>query len=127
MTEDDRTRPTLRRREALLALGGVGGAALAWAARGPLGVGGGEPEDAAAATCLLTPEVTEGPYWVPNSLTRRDITAGQGGVPLLLRLTVEDSSTCRPIPGADVELWHANARGAYSGVDGNSQRYLRCT
>jgi protocatechuate 3,4-dioxygenase beta subunit len=116
----------LRRREALIALGGLGAAGLAWAARGPLGLAVGGPEDARAATsCLLTPEVTEGPYWIANGLTRRDIRAGQTGVPLLLRLTVEDSSSCQPIPGADVELWHANRRGAYSGVQGNSQRYLR--
>jgi protocatechuate 3,4-dioxygenase beta subunit len=38
---------------------------------------------------------------------------------------VEDASTCRPIAGADVEIWHANAAGAYSGVNGNSKHWLR--
>jgi protocatechuate 3,4-dioxygenase beta subunit len=114
----------LRRREALIALGGMGAAGLAWAARGPLGLGD-TPEAQGATSCLLTPEATEGPYWIANGLTRRDIRSGQTGVPLLLRLTVEDSDGCRPIPGADVELWHANRGGAYSGVQGNSQRYLR--
>jgi protocatechuate 3,4-dioxygenase beta subunit len=110
----------VRRREALIALGGIGASGLWWAA-----CGGRAPTSAAAATCALTPEVTAGPFWIPNGLTRRDITSGQTGIPLLLHLTVEDSSTCRPIPGADVELWHANRLGAYSGVNGNSARYLR--
>jgi protocatechuate 3,4-dioxygenase beta subunit len=114
----------LRRREALITLGGLGAGGLLVAARGPLGLVRAETADA-AATCVLTPEVTEGPYWIANGLTRRDITSGQAGIPLLLYLTVEDSSTCEPIGGADVELWHANRLGAYSGVNGNSQRYLR--
>jgi protocatechuate 3,4-dioxygenase beta subunit len=94
------------------------------AARGPLGLVRAETSQA-ASTCVLTPEVTEGPYWIANGLTRRDITSGQTGVPLWLHLLVEDSSTCQPIRGADVELWHANRLGAYSGVNGNSGRYLR--
>jgi protocatechuate 3,4-dioxygenase beta subunit len=114
----------LRRREALITLGGLGAGGLLVAARGPLGLVRAETADA-ASTCVLTPEVTEGPYWIANGLTRRDITSGQTGIPLLLYLTVEDSSTCEPISGADVELWHANRLGAYSGVNGNSQRYLR--
>jgi protocatechuate 3,4-dioxygenase beta subunit len=36
-------------------------------------------------------------------------------VPLLLRLKVVDASTCRPIKGAAVDIWHADARGVYSG------------
>jgi len=32
------------------------------------------------------------------------------GVPLALRLTVIDATTCEPIPGADVEVWHADAK-----------------
>ena len=114
----------LRRREALITLGGLGAGGLLVAARGPLGLVHAETADA-ASTCVLTPEVTEGPYWIANGLTRQDITSGQTGIPLLLYLTVEDSSTCEPISGADVELWHANRLGAYSGVNGNSQRYLR--
>ena len=121
---EDSVGEKLRRREALITLGGLGAGGLLVAARGPLGLVRAETADA-ASTCMLTPEVTEGPYWIANGLTRRDITSGQTGVPLLLYLTVEDSSTCNPISGADVELWHANRLGAYSGVNGNSQRYLR--
>jgi protocatechuate 3,4-dioxygenase beta subunit len=120
MTDDDAT-AGLRRRDALLALGGLG-----------LGLGGlagyegttGAP-DAVAADCVLSKEVTEGPYWVPNSITRRDVTGGRPGVPLALHLTVLDASTCQPINRADVELWQADNRGVYSAVQGNTQRFLR--
>jgi hypothetical protein len=114
----------LRRREALITLGGLGAGSLLVAARGPLGLARVETADA-ASTCVLTPEVTEGPYWIANGLTRRNVTSGQAGIPLWLYLKVEDSSTCEAIKGADVEIWHANRLGNYSGVSGNSQRYLR--
>src|SRR4051794_40281854 len=97
----------LRRREALITLGGLGAGGLLVAARGPLGLGRVERADA-ASTCVLTPEATEGPYWIANGLTRRNVTSGQTGIPLWLYLKVEDSSTCEPIKGADVEIWHAN-------------------
>ena len=71
----------------------------------------------AATTRVLAREVTEGPYWIDNKLMRRDITEGRHGLPLMLHLTVVDASTCKPIKGADVELWHADADGVYSGVE----------
>jgi protocatechuate 3,4-dioxygenase beta subunit len=120
---DHKLTEQMGRREALLTLGGLGAGGLLVATRGPLHVLRAAP--AHAASCVLTPEVTEGPYWVPNNLTRRDITGGQTGVPLYLYLKVEDSSTCKPISGADVELWHANRSGVYSGVQGNTKRFLR--
>ena len=60
--------------------------------------------------------MTEGPYWIDESLTRRDVTEGMHGVPLVLRLSVVRASTCRPIKNADVEIWHAAPDGEYSGV-----------
>src|SRR5207237_2814243 len=68
-----------------------------------------------AVTCVLAPEMTEGPYYVPNEKVRRNITEGRPGTPLLLHLTVVDASTCRPIKGAAVDIWHADAGGVYSG------------
>jgi protocatechuate 3,4-dioxygenase beta subunit len=110
----------LRRREALLALGGLTAGAL-FGARALID---GRTTPAAAA-CVLSPEVTAGPYYVANHLTRRNITEGRPGLPLLLYLTVLDASSCKPIPSADVEVWHADAAGAYSGVGGASTRFLR--
>ena len=71
--------------------------------------------EAAAASCVLTPEVTEGPYWLDNNLTRRDIREGKAGLPLVIVFTVQNARTCRPIRGADVEISHCDAVGEYSG------------
>jgi protocatechuate 3,4-dioxygenase beta subunit len=112
----------LNRRD-VLKLGGAGLAAV-FGAR-VLDFLGDEAEAAATATCLLTPEVTEGPYWVENSLTRRDIRGGKAGLPLVLRFTILNARTCRPIDKADVEIWHCDALGNYSAVNGASSRFLR--
>jgi protocatechuate 3,4-dioxygenase beta subunit len=85
-------------------------------ASGGLGTPGAE----AAAACVLSPEVTEGPYWIDNNLTRRDITEGRPGLPLELVLAVQDAKTCTAIKGADVELWHCDAVGVYSGYESGS-------
>ena len=83
-------------------------------------------EDAeAASTCLLTPEATEGPYWIEHSLTRRNITEGKPGLPLLIRFTVLNARTCKPIKNADLEIWHTDALGAYSAVNGATTRFMR--
>jgi protocatechuate 3,4-dioxygenase beta subunit len=131
MTSDDRLYETLiRRREALAALGAGAGALLLAGRAG--GFPFGTPEAAAAGACSLDPEVTEGPYWIDNSLTRRDIREDRRGLLLKLGLTVVTASTCKAISGADVELWHADASGLYSGFGSspgqgttNTKRYLR--
>jgi hypothetical protein len=109
----------LRRREALLALGGLGAGALALPLTGVASalsrVASVEGQATTAASCVLAREATEGPYWISNTLTRRDITDGQPGVPLSLHFTVVQATTCEPIPSADVEVWHADAGGVYSG------------
>ncbi len=108
----------LSRRDSLLAAGDLTAAALipeaASAARsGPAAVASG------AISCVLTPELTQGPYYVPNEKVRRNITEGKPGVPLDLRLTVVDASTCKPIKSAAVDIWHADALGVYSGAIAN--------
>jgi protocatechuate 3,4-dioxygenase beta subunit len=83
-------------------------------------VGAGAPRATAAAACVLSPEVTAGPYYIANHLTRRNITENRPGLPLLLYLTVVEATTCKPIEGADVEVWHADATGAYSGYSAST-------
>jgi protocatechuate 3,4-dioxygenase beta subunit len=104
----------VRRREAILTAGGLGLAGVLGTTR--LGAVGGT-QDAAAASCLLTPEVTQGPYWIKTSPTRRDIRETKHGLRLDLVLTVQNARTCTPIAGADVEVWHADAAGRYSGFE----------
>ncbi len=86
-----------------------------------------------ADVCVLTPEVTEGPYYFDPALERADITEGHEGVMTKVRLQVVDG-TCQPIEGARVDLWHCDAAGQYSGypnqtggVDTTGQTFLRGT
>jgi protocatechuate 3,4-dioxygenase beta subunit len=74
----------------------------------------------AAAACVLTPELTEGPYYVANELVRQDITEGKAGVPLTLKITVQHSTGCTPLANAAVDIWHCDALGYYSGITGEN-------
>ena len=84
-------------------------AAPAWAQAAADGAGLVAPN-----VCLLTPESTEGPYYLDPELVRADITEGLPGAPLALVLQVVDTD-CRPIEGARVDVWHCDAAGNYSG------------
>jgi protocatechuate 3,4-dioxygenase beta subunit len=110
----------LTRRGSLAALFG-GALALAGWKVGDAAAGGGPAAVASGAvSCVLTPELTEGPYYIAGEKLRRNITEGRPGVPLTLRLAVVDASTCKPIRGAVVDIWHADAGGVYSGFGAGS-------
>ena len=80
----------------------------------------------AAPDCVLMPELTEGPYYLDLDLVRSDITEGRPGLPLDLRVNVVDAGTCQPIEGAAVDVWHCDAEGVYSGVQGaESETFCR--
>lgn len=68
----------------------------------------------AANVCRLTPEATEGPFYIDPHLVRSDIREDRGGVPMTMRVQVV-TGDCRPIKGARVDLWHCDAQGNYSG------------
>ena len=70
-----------------------------------------------ADVCVITPEVTEGPYYFDPKLERADITEGHPGVPTTIRLQLVDGG-CRPVPKARVDIWHCDASGLYSGYAG---------
>ena len=56
---------------------------------------------------------TEGPYYTPNTPRRSNlVTAGVRGVPLLVTGEVVDTH-CRPIRGALLDFWQADAAGQY--------------
>jgi protocatechuate 3,4-dioxygenase beta subunit len=117
--DDDR----FTRRGSLLRFAGaaaaVGGGGALWKlkdadAAGPLAVSSG------LLACVLTPELTEGPYFVANEKIRRDITEGRPGTPLRLELRVVNASTCKVVPNASVDIWHCDALGVYSGAVANN-------
>jgi protocatechuate 3,4-dioxygenase beta subunit len=114
----------LTRRRALQLAGGLGLAAVVPACTGESGSSGTTAGTASAADavaapdCVLMPELTEGPYYLDLDLVRSDITEGRSGLPLDLRVNVVDAGSCEPIEGAAVDVWHCDAEGAYSGVQG---------
>ncbi|WP_155893538.1 protocatechuate 3,4-dioxygenase [Cystobacter fuscus] len=103
----------------LLACGG-GATETAWATEGTAAMTGASsyPNPFASdssAVCKLTCEQIQGPCY-GATLVRKDISEGQKGLPVRLALRVLDES-CKPIPGATVDIWHAGPAGVYSGED----------
>jgi uncharacterized protein (TIGR03437 family) len=121
----------INRRQTLLVLGGAG--ASLWIA------GNSNDSVTRAQTtfdCMLSPEMTEGPYWVDEKLNRADIRADSSsgtvkpGALLTLSITVHSviNTACGLLPGAQVDIWHCDAGGLYSDVSANNtvgQNFLR--
>ena len=128
MSDSTPKRPSaMTRRRSLVQLGGlVAGAAVAGGARLDPAARAAAPARS-GARCVLAPEQTEGPYYIPREKVRRTITDGRPGVPLQLQLQVVDAAGCRAIAGAAVDVWHCDASGVYSGVAGAGagRRFLR--
>jgi protocatechuate 3,4-dioxygenase beta subunit len=91
-----------------------------------------------ALACVVRPEMMIGPYFVDEQLNRSDIRSEPSdnsvkeGVPLALNINVSDvaNNSCTPIEGAQVDIWHCDALGPYSGVsnqgsDTTGQQFLR--
>lgn len=78
----------------------------------------------AALSCVLTPSLTEGPYFVDERLLRSDIrtdpsdnsTVTGATLTLALQVVRVSGNTCLPVAGAAVDVWHCNALGVYSDV-----------
>lgn len=112
------------RRAVLTSLGGatlglaavsLAGPAVAQATPAATRNGTAKPSTALAAACVLTPEQTEGPYYLDLETVRENITEGKPGVPLSLRITVVNATTCSPLPNTAVDVWQCDAVGVYSG------------
>ena len=73
--------------------------------------------------CVAVPDLTEGPYYVEDSLERADIRTDTADgstaecVPLTLAwiVSVVDGTACMPIRGAVVDLWHCDAQACTQG------------
>jgi protocatechuate 3,4-dioxygenase beta subunit len=120
MTDDDAT-PALSRRGFL-----SGSAAASMAVvLGACGGGGGATATATTTARLAatpscddgdehpTDPQTEGPFFEPGSPRRRNlVAAGLRGVPLAVTGLVVDTH-CRPVRGALLDFWQADAAGRY--------------
>jgi protocatechuate 3,4-dioxygenase beta subunit len=155
LDDDDRPIGRILSRREVLALIGAGGTAAFLAACTP---GGGTSSASAGASaaasasasaaatamtsaavasalpsCVVVPELTEGPYYVDVDLERSDIRTNTAdgvaieGAPLTIEWLVSqaDGSACMPMEGAIVDVWHCDALGVYSDVQGNTGNFLR--
>jgi protocatechuate 3,4-dioxygenase beta subunit len=125
----------LTRREALALLGASGVALLAGARSLRA-----QTASAAQPSCIARPQQTEGPFFVDEALNRSDIRSDpksgevKPGLPLRLAFRVSGmtGTSCAPLAGAQVDLWHSDADGRYSDVRGfgfsastKGQQFLR--
>lgn len=70
-----------------------------------------------------TPPVLRGPFYradAPRLPQGANLSRDGVGTPLAVRLSVTDTDA-RPIAGAEVEVWHANAKGRYENQDPDDQ------
>ena len=150
--DDDRLIGRVLSRREVLALMGAGTVAVAVAACAPASSVTGSPSSVASSagsaaptastaavasslpSCVVVPELTEGPYYVNENLDRSDIridtadgTVSEGAV-LTLDWVVSqvDGSACIPLEGVLVDVWHCDALGNYSDVGAEQGHdYLR--
>ncbi|KAF7596022.1 hypothetical protein BBP40_003802 [Aspergillus hancockii] len=86
-------------------------------------------------SAILAPTITDGPYYIWGEISRSDVREDEycDGVDVYLEVQYIDVNTCKPVPGAFVDIWNANATGVYSGIstsgnyaaDGWDSTYLR--
>jgi protocatechuate 3,4-dioxygenase beta subunit len=90
----------------------------------------------ANTSSILTPEITDGPYYVTGEVIRQNVKEAlySDGVDIHLEVQYIDVETCEPVPDIAVDIWGANATGVYSGISvsgnyatgGYNSTYLRC-
>ena len=127
------THTVFSRRELLALLGGAAGfmgvGQLVGCAGGPPGFSAPYNQQNIAG-CIVSPEQTEGPFFVDEKLNRSDLRVDPSnnsvspGVPLKLTLFVSQikNNVCTPLPAATVDVWHCDALGSYSDVRENASR-----
>ena len=125
LIQDERRRMSridnsLSRREAMVWLGTTGAIWLMTGTRSPAQAASDTPR----SLCIVRPEQTEGPYFVDERLHRMDIRSDPTngtitpGTQLALTFHISHvhAGECRPLPDAQVDIWHCDAMGVYSDV-----------
>jgi protocatechuate 3,4-dioxygenase beta subunit len=138
-----RAKNLISRRETLRLIGAAGATALVgWRGEQAIGLGKAgrlaSVVEASQLSCVVRPQMTEGPYFVDERLNRSDIRTDPttGGVSagqlLVLNFNVSrvSGNSCAPLTGAYVDIWHCDAVGSYSdvrdgGFDTRGRKYLR--
>lgn len=120
MNTPEHMQPTNRR---VLLKAGAAVVGLSAVGLGGVGLATARAQDSGASTaeaCVLTPELTEGPYYLQGDLVRKNIVEDRAGLPLRLRIAVNDLTSCGPLANAAVDIWHCDAGGYYSGISGEN-------
>jgi len=142
MENDDRPAGQILSRRDALKLLGIGSAAFLAVCATPGRRHSIDPTNAStvssALNCVVRPELAIGPYFVDDQLNRSDIRYDplednvSEGMPLTLKINVFSAAnnSCTPLEGAQVDVWHCDALGVYSGVSERGfntlgQKFLR--
>ena len=75
-----------------------------------------------AGVCVLLPQAVAGPFYFDPKLVRSDISEGVAGAPVKLTLRVIEAKACSLLANVRVDIWHADARGIYSGYSGQGDQ-----
>jgi len=125
--DDYSTGQILSRRDALKLLGIGSASVFAWsAAPGVADTSIPNTMAGSALDCVVRPELKLGPYFVDDQLNRSDIrfepadSSVKEGAPLTLNIGVfaVTAYRCIPLESAQVDIWHCDAQGVYSGIKG---------
>jgi len=142
LDDDDRLIGRVLTRREVIALMGLASVGVVAAACAPSAIGSSASGASAGATagatavavfpssglptCVVVPELTEGPYYVDEKLERSDIridtSTGSPAEGSILHIdwvvSQVDGSACIPLEGVLVDVWHCDALGNYSDVQG---------
>ncbi len=118
--QDEQNGLLLSRRGAMVWLGTTSAIWLMTRTRSPAQAASNTPQ----SLCIVRPEQTEGPYFVDERLHRTDIRSDPTngtitpGTQLALTFHISHvrAGECRPVPDAQVDIWHCDATGVYSDV-----------
>jgi len=83
-----------------------------------------------SGSCSTTPTETAGPFptKTPSSLVTSDIRSDRTGVPLTIKITVNNkNNNCAAVAGAIVDIWHCDKDGYYSEYGGSGMQSANFT
>ncbi len=81
-------------------------------------------------SCTVSPTETAGPFPTknPSTLQMVDIRGDRTGTPLAVKITIQNkNSSCSPLSGAIVDIWHCDKDGYYSEYGGSGMQSVNMT
>jgi protocatechuate 3,4-dioxygenase beta subunit len=91
---------------------------------------GGSGSSTGTGDCTVSPTETAGPFPTksPSSLVTNDIRSDRTGVPLSLKITINNNNNnCAALAGAIVDIWHCDKDGYYSEYGGSGMQSANFT